>query len=116
MKKLFYLISCIAILTSCTTTKSYELPTYPECIKTQINTLSKAPIQTPRVSVKKYTYLGKTAYAVNFINPDGPSLTIYDENCNIVCAMGATIAGIPFDTCVDWNKAVFIKTVWTDTR
>jgi hypothetical protein len=89
---------------------------YPECISTKIEGILKTPIQIPRADIKKYTYLGKTVYAVNYVIEDGASTTIYDENCKMICVIGSNIQGTPFDTCVEWSKAIYIETVWTDPR
>jgi hypothetical protein len=117
MKKLIYLISMLLLLIGCSKSDNETKKTsYPECISSQIEGILKTPVQIPRANVKKYTYLGKTVYAVNYVMPDDKSTSIYDEDCKLICGMGANIEGTPFDTCVEWNKAIYIETVWTDPR
>ena len=118
MRKAMYFLSVLFLISGCSKSNNDELIKvfYPECIGAQIEGILKTSVQIPRANIKKYTQLGKTVYAVNYIIADGASTTIYDENCNIICAMGANIQGTPFDTCVEWNKAIYIETVWTDPR
>jgi hypothetical protein len=103
------------LLSSCSRNDD-ENKSYPECLSNIISTVQQIPVQKPKVEVKKYKYKNQIVYTVNIIKPDGSSLVVYDESCNLICSSGNTIVGTPFDTCIDWNTATYLETVWTDPR
>lgn len=115
MKKLILLLSILLQL-GCSGNDDAKSKSYPECIKTITEGILKTPVQNPKVTIKKFNYNNVIVYSVNIIKPDASNLEVFDEKCNLICSQGITIEGIPFDTCIDWDKAVFIETVWTDPR
>ena len=115
MKKVILILGFLLILFNCD--RKDEDNNYPECLNTKISIVMNRPAQTPRVSLKKYNYNNKIVYAFfDLKEPDGANVEVYDENCNLICSQGNMIDGTSFDTCVDWNNATYISTVWTDPR
>ena len=89
---------------------------YPKCIEGEIKILEEGykEYRNPEAWVKKYKYKGKIVYAVN--EPGAYSnFRVYDENCNNICTRGGGFSG-SVDTCIDWDKAVFLGKVWEDPR
>lgn len=116
MKKNLYPLCLLFVIGACSKSNDEEIPTYSDCIKNKIELYLKNPVNNPKTYIKKYIYNKQTVYLINTNYPDGASTTVYNENCEIVCASGATINGVGFDTCIDWDKATFVETVWTDPR
>lgn len=115
MKNLIYLLGVLFILLNCD--RKDDDITYPECLNNKINIVKNRPAQNPRVTLKKYNYKNKVVYAFfDLKEPDGANMEVYDENCNLVCSQGNAIDGTSFDTCIDWNNAAYISTVWSDDR
>ena len=118
MKKLIYLTSLFLVLIGCNNPE--EETNYPECIQTQIKNFESAtnyPVSNPRAHIDQYKYKGQFVYL--FIDPissnDPDSATsVVNENCETICLLGG-IDGNQND-CIDWDKATFIETVWTDPR
>jgi len=84
------------------------------CINTEIQKILQSPVQNPKATVKKYTYQGQTVYLINSNFADALS-PIYNDKCELVCSQGG-IAGNTNNTCVNWDNAVFIETIWIDPR
>lgn len=114
MKNLIYIIVILFTLVSCN--EDGENPDYSDCIKNKIEEYLKSPTTNPKTYIKEYIYNGQTVYLVNTNIPDGASTTVFNQNCEVVCASGSTIAGEPFDTCLNWDKAIFVKIIWVDNR
>lgn len=116
MKNLISITCFLLVISACSKTSDEENPVYSDCIKNKIDDFLKLPVNSPKTYIKKYIYNGQTVYLVNTNNPDGAATTVYNEKCEIVCATGGTIAGESFDTCINWDKAIFVETVWVDNR
>ena len=123
MKKLI-LVFCIAtLLIKCSKDDKKNEDSnqckYPECFISSIDVILKRPAENPRASIKKYLYNGQNVYIVDdqfaSIGNDIPLGIVRNENCETVCDFGGGIAGTK-STCLNWDKAVFIETVWTDPR
>jgi|GEM_PF-2403501 len=115
MKNLIYLLGVLFLLLSCD--RKDEENTYPNCLNDKIESILQKPVQTPKVSLKKYNYKNTVVYAFfDLKNTDGTDMEVYDENCILICAKGTTIDGNDFDSCIDWEDATYVSTVWTDPR
>ena len=87
---------------------------YPNCIQLEIDRILDSSPQSPRATIELYTYQNENVYVVNRNFPDDQS-NVYNSQCQLICTIGG-IDGNENDTCVDWKKAKFIKTLWTDDR
>lgn len=87
---------------------------YSDCINAKIQEILQSPIQNPKATVKKYTYLGQTVYLINSNFADALD-PVYNDKCELVCTQGG-IGGNSNNSCVNWDSAVYIETVWTDPR
>jgi hypothetical protein len=116
MKKITYLISVLLLFIGCSKSNNEEHieVSYPECLNTTIKEILQYPVQNPKSTIKKYTYQKQTVYIVNFNFTDGQNL-IYNDKCELICTIGG-IGGSSQNTCINWNDAAFIETVWTDSR
>ena len=116
MKKIIHLASILLILTACN--NSEEEITFPECIRTLIIGYEKNlnyPISNPRSHIDKYNYKGQIVYLINDqIGWADGAATLVNEKCESICLLGG-IDGNQND-CIDWDKATFIETIWTDPR
>jgi hypothetical protein len=110
-------IFAILIFMSCSKSEiATKEVAYPECLSTQIQLILGSATQTPKANIQKYNYKGIVVYAVNYIKNDGTNLEVYNDKCELICSTGSTIDGTPFNSCIDWNKATLIETVWSDPR
>ncbi len=119
MKKTIFLSAFTMLLfTSCNKSKVVEDTTTtkeivcPDCLNTQIEAMLQSPKQDPRGTIKAYIYQNDTVFAVNFNFADSET-SIYNDRCELICYYGG-ITG--HNTCVNWNNATYLKTVWTDPR
>lgn len=110
MKNLIYIATLLFIM-GCS---KNDLLTYPKCLDAEITTLLQSPVENPKATVKKYTYQGKTVYLINSHFADGLD-PVYNDNCQLICTQGG-IAGNTNNSCINWDSAVYIETVWTDPR
>lgn len=119
MKKLILLMSLLLLLLiSCNNSESEtedEKLLYPECISTQIDVILKnySP-RTPRSNIEKYKYNGQDVYVVAINQIPDELFPVYNEKCELICSFGGINANNK--TCINWDEAVFIETVWTDPR
>lgn len=117
MKKLILLLIVLLLQQSCSSNDiTNKTNNYPECISLKIQRILQSPVQNPKAIIQKYNYNGFVVYAINFIKNDGASLEVYSDKCDLICSAGSTIDGTPFNSCIDWNKATLIETVWSDPR
>ena len=113
MKKIaFYFVILIAF-NSCN--KQNQDPTYPDCIQEHINNfVENNEPQTPKASIDIFNYEGEDVFVINFQNfPDGQSAVITTQ-CEPICVLGG-IDG-PLNDCSNWDKAIFVETIWVDNR
>jgi hypothetical protein len=110
-------ILAILIFMSCSNSETVaKVDPYPECISAQIQFILSSPVQIPKANIKKYNYKGNVVYAINYIVNDGRNLVVYNDKCELICSSGSTIDGTPFNSCIEWDKATFEESVWTDPR
>ena len=114
MKKIILLlVSGFFLFLSCNTSETVpEQIAYPECLKAKIQMITNNPPANPRATIKKFTYQNETVYKVETYYPDGKS-EIYNQKCELVCTDGGINGST---TCINWNSASFLETVWTDPR
>jgi hypothetical protein len=119
MKKIVLIIYVISIFTACSNTavESPTKPNYPTCLQTTIDAILKNDIEYPKDSkpnIKKYSYKDQFVYLID-ICPNCPDnqAAVINEKCESICRIGG-IDGK--NTCLNWDKAVFVETVWTDPR
>ncbi len=86
---------------------------YPICLQSAVDRILDVPAQSPPANIKLYLYQTKEVYVVNTYFPDDYSYVYSD--CEMICTIGG-IGGNQNDTCVDWESASYIETVWTDNR
>lgn len=110
------LISFLAVilLVGCNCDDDNTVTAFPNCLKPEIDTILDAPPQSPRATVELYRYQNENVYVINTNFPDDHSY-VYDTSCQLICTMGG-IGGNQNDTCVDWDSASYIETLWTDIR
>ena len=88
--------------------------TYPSCLQTEINRIQGSLPQSPRGTIDLYLYQEENVYVVNTNFPDEES-KVYSKSCQLICSFGG-IGGNQNDSCVDWEMANYIETVWIDNR
>lgn len=87
---------------------------YPNCLQFEIDRILNSIPQSPRATIGLYTFQNENVYVVNTNFPDDQS-NVYNSRCELICTIGG-IDGNENDTCVDWENAEYIETVWTDNR
>lgn len=90
------------------------LENYPPCLQIDIDRILDSRPQSPRATIDLYTYQGERVYLVQTNFPDGYS-SLYNSKCESICSFGG-IDGNGDGTCLDWENAKYMETVWTDTR
>jgi len=112
--KLFGISGCFVILlVSC---KSSSQPVQNvSCIASKIEALKNEPVANPPSQVWKWETEGQTFYYVNAACCDHFS-TLYNENCNIVCAPDGGITGRGDGKCPEFPKDTKRTLIWKDTR
>lgn len=125
MKKLIFAISILFSLIACSgdnndsVNKEIERLSkiYPKCVVDKIKTTYQAEFHGT-TTVKKYSYNGEVVYEFNYdmtvVGGEGGSFSVINENCKNICGGGGGI--VYTNTCIDWDKATLIETVWTDPR
>lgn len=114
-KAISLLILVLLILSSCSKRENIcPKQLYPDCINSNIQVILQSPVQSIKATVKKYLYQGQTVYLISTNFPDAPS-QVYNEKCDLICSIGG-IGGETSTTCINWNNATFLETVWTDPR
>jgi hypothetical protein len=117
MKTLIYLISVVVLLIGCSKSDNeIKKISYPECISSQISGILKNyQPRTPRSNIKKYLYKGQNVYVIQINEIADEQNPVYNEKCELICSQGG-IDGNNNKTCINWDSAVFVETVWTDPR
>ena len=88
----------------------------PVCIQAKIDSIKKLPKFNPPAEVTEYSYNEKrvflfTSDCCDFFN------SVYDENCQYVCAPTGGITGQGDSKCRDFAKnSNLVKVVWKDNR
>lgn len=118
MKKTIYITTILLLILGCSNSTNDEpiKVSYPECISTQIaGILKNYQPRTPRSNIRKYLYKGEYVYVVEINEIADEQNPVYNNNCELICTHGG-IDGNNNKTCINWDSAVFIETVWTDPR
>jgi hypothetical protein len=87
---------------------------YPKCLQLEVDRILESSPQSPRATIELYTYQNENVYVVNTNFADYQT-NVYNSQCQLICTIGG-IDGNENDTCVDWENAEFIETLWTDER
>ena len=88
----------------------------PSCIQQKIDSIKAQPKWNPPATVYEYLYKGKTVYGFSADCCDQYT-TVYDENCNYICAPSGGFTGKGDGKCSDFaQEAKEVKLVWKDDR
>jgi hypothetical protein len=88
----------------------------PACIKKKINQLAQGPVTNPPAKIYSYQYRGKTVYYFPPKCCDIPS-TLYDADCNIICAPDGGLTGAGDGRCADFfSSRTAERLIWEDKR
>ena len=105
-----------AAIEAATPAESANTDKIPVCIQAKIDSITKLPTFNPPAEVTEYLYNEKrvflfTADCCDFFN------SVYDENCQYVCAPTGGITGQGDLKCKDFAKnANLVKVIWKDER
>ena len=114
--KVLLLSFSILTLTTQQCTKKKEHASVPACIQNKIDSIKAQPKWNPPAEVWEYTYNGKTVYLFSADCCDQYT-SLYDEQCNLICAPSGGITGKGDRKCEDFNStAKQVKLVWKDNR
>lgn len=114
--KLLFVLFPLMIVTAKACSKSRGSGEIPTCIQQKINSIKAQPKWNPPAEVWEYTYAGKTVYLFSSDCCDQYN-TVYDANCNYVCAPSGGLTGKGDGKCEDFNaNARQVKLVWKDSR
>lgn len=100
-----FTIFILSALLSCESI--HIVPGAPHCLKGLIRSSTQTPTQ-----ISSYRYNGNTVY---LLIPDccDQYISLYDENCNLICAPGGGFSGKGDGKCPDfYAKATDEKQVW----
>ena len=87
----------------------------PECLKVTVEAILDKPVQSPKAKIEKWSYEGQEVYLVAAQNfPDGETFIIDTDCQDTICTLGG-LDGSDND-CPNWQNAVFIETIWIDSR
>ena len=88
----------------------------PGCVQEKIDAIKGQPRWNPPAQVDEYTYKGKTVYLFSADCCDQYT-TLYDAQCNIICAPSGGMTGKGDRKCTDFNEmAKHVRMVWKDDR
>ena len=88
----------------------------PACIQQKIDAIKKEPRWNPPAEVHQYTYNGQTVYYFSSDCCDQFN-TVYDAQCNYICAPSGGITGKGDGKCAGFNtEAKHVRLVWKDER
>lgn len=121
-KTIFLSVFTLLLFTSCNKSKIVEDTTTtttttaevvcPDCLNIYIEEMLQFPKQDPRGTIKAYIYQNDTVFAVNSSGVDAQTL-IYNEKCELICYYGGLTG---HNTCINWDNATYLDTVWIDPR
>lgn len=113
MRTLIFFLTTI-VLVSCKSDDDNTITAFPNCLKPEIDSILDSPPRSPRATVELYLYQNENVYVVNKGFQDDYSY-VYSASCQLICTIGG-IGGNQSNTCVDWDKASYLETLWTDNR
>ncbi|HEX8460319.1 MAG TPA: hypothetical protein VF623_02770 [Segetibacter sp.] len=88
----------------------------PSCIQYKIDSIKSQPVWNPPAEIHEYEYNGKRMFAMSapccdFFN------TVFDENCNYICAPSGGFTGRGDGKCTDFFKVgKHVRLIWKDER
>lgn len=113
MKTLFLFFTLSIAAHNCHKTK---IPSIPPCIQAKIDEIKNGTARSPAAEVREYTYQGKRVFYFNSRCCDFYN-TVYDENCNYICAPDGGFTGAGDRKCPDFSaSAKEVRVVWKDNR
>lgn len=93
-----------------------EVAAIPICIQVMIDSIKKETRYNPPAEVTEYNYNGKRVFLFTSDCCDNYN-SLFDENCNYVCAPSGGFTGKGDMKCNDFTeKAKMVKLVWKDER
>lgn len=117
--KVLLLASSLLLVTAKECTKARhtkQTANLPSCVQQKIDSIKKQPKWNPPAEVNEYTYQGKTVYLFSAPCCDQYT-TLYDIDCNYLCAPGGGFTGKGDGKCADFNTAAtHVRLVWKDGR
>lgn len=114
MKNTFILFSLFILNAS--DCKSNKTDTIPACIQQKIDEIKSQKVTNPPISIYQYTYNKQTVYYITAPCCDIPS-TLYDKNCNKICAPDGGFTGKGDGKCTDFfDTRTDKKLIWKDAR
>ena len=114
---LISLFACEAKSKATTTKdKTTEEGSIPVCLQKKIDSIKAQPVWNPPAEVHEYEYDGRRVYSLSADCCDFFS-TLYDKNCNYICAPSGGFTGKGDGKCKDFAaSAKLIRLVWKDDR
>jgi hypothetical protein len=102
--------------TESNTNESGDITSIPKCIQSKIDSIKKEPRYNPPAEVTEYSYNDKRFFLFSSDCCDQYN-SLFDENCNYVCAPSGGFTGKGDMKCNDFTeKAKLVKQVWKDDR
>ena len=96
--------------------KKEEMAKIPACIQARIDSIKKLPRFNPPAEVTEYNYYEKRVFLFSADCCDMYN-SVYDENCQYICAPSGGITGQGDMKCKDFSKnANLVKVIWKDER
>lgn len=90
---------------------------YPECVVDKIKKTYNEGFEGTTI-VAKYSYNNEIVYRFDSIiggsSSNAGGSVVLNNNCEIICGVSSGV--VYTNTCVDWDKATFIETVWKNPR
>jgi hypothetical protein len=115
MKVLILSVSLLAAAVQQCTKKAVT-DGFPSCIRQKIDSIKAQPKWNPPAEVWAYSYNGKTVYLFSADCCDQYT-TVYDANCNFICAPSGGLTGKGDRKCEDFaTVAKQLRLVWKDQR
>jgi hypothetical protein len=115
MRNVILVISIFFLsITSCNRS-DYDETKYTNCLQSQIDNILIGTPRSPRSNIKKYNYDNQIVYVIEINDIADEQFNVVDKQCNVVCVFGG-INGNQNSTCVNFESAQYIETVWTDPR
>ena len=86
----------------------------PACVQQRVEAIQKEPRWSPPAEVNEYSYKGKQVYLFTSNCCDQYN-SLYDGDCNNICAPSGGLTGKGDGKCDDFLKvATHIKLIWKD--
>lgn len=116
MKLLLAFLGGLCSIASPQCTKKTTANGLPQCVQQKIDAIKSEPKWNPPGQVNEYLYKGKTVYLLTSDCCDQYN-TVYDTDCNPVCAPSGGLTGAGDRKCADFDSAAkHVRLVWQDAR